>query len=333
MTDGASRPARLVIFSSHGDLHGAVVAMSLLRQRENPVDVRIVDLDAASTDGGIRWTLESGRVSGVELMDNLGVWFDLATADLVWCRRFTRPQRSDPGCGEGGSGYLTSQWRQAARLIATQRGPRWCDHPDTILSAESKPAQLHAAIGAGFLVPDTLVTQDPEAIAGFFERHDGQVVVKPLKGHVGQQLYTLELTRPMIEDAAVLRTMPCIYQRLVPGDRHLRVVVLGSVARAFEIRSRSLDWRQRDGFEVRPAGLDDELLDRCRAVLSSLGLTMGVFDCKIGPGGEPWFLEVNPQGQFLFLEALTGVPLAPIYAQHLAAALDVAVAGCDEANT
>ena len=36
---------------------------------------------------------------------------------------------------------------------------------------------------------------------------------------------------------------------------------------------------------------------------------MGVFDLKMDPSGVPVFLELNPQGQFLFVEGLTGMDL------------------------
>ncbi len=44
---------------------------------------------------------------------------------------------------------------------------------------------------------------------------------------------------------------------------------------------------------------------------------MGIFDVKLTDDDEPVFLEVNPQGQFLFVEALCGLPLADIFAAFL----------------
>ena len=44
---------------------------------------------------------------------------------------------------------------------------------------------------------------------------------------------------------------------------------------------------------------------------------MGIFDVKLTEDDEPVFLEVNPQGQFLFVEGLCGLPLADIFAAFL----------------
>jgi hypothetical protein len=53
------------------------------------------------------------------------------------------------------------------------------------------------------------------------------------------------------------------------------------------------------------------------ALINRLGLRMGVMDLKISPSGQVVWLEVNPQGQFLFAEALSGTPLVQPFADFL----------------
>jgi len=48
-----------------------------------------------------------------------------------------------------------------------------------------------------------------------------------------------------------------------------------------------------------------------------LQLEMGVVDLKFTLEGEPVWLEVNPQGQFLFLDAFTDLRLAEKFAHYL----------------
>ncbi len=45
---------------------------------------------------------------------------------------------------------------------------------------------------------------------------------------------------------------------------------------------------------------------------------MGVFDLKVAPDGEPVWLEINPQGQFLFVEGMCGLPLTAAFCRFLA---------------
>ena len=54
-----------------------------------------------------------------------------------------------------------------------------------------------------------------------------------------------------------------------------------------------------------------------RALTRRLGLSFGTIDMKIDASGEYVFLEINPQGQFLYVEILTGLPLARTLAAFL----------------
>jgi hypothetical protein len=66
------------------------------------------------------------------------------------------------------------------------------------------------------------------------------------------------------------------------------------------------------GVEVDPA-----TKHRLGRVLEILGLKMGVVDLKVDPTGEPVWLELNPQGQFLFVEGLTGLDLTGAFSEFL----------------
>lgn len=311
MTQSGISP-RLTVLSSRGDHHGAVVAERLRQLRRGDLEVRIVDMDTASVDGGIVWQMDRDSVPVLRIKDALGDWFDIGASTLIWSRRFSRPQRHDDA-----EGSLTIQWRQTAKIISALPGPIWRDHPDAILAAESKPAQLMAARHAGLNTPETLVSQDPSAIRSFFDQCDGQMIVKPVKGHLKRQIYTVQLNKDALRDDAALRQFPAIYQRKITGQNHIRVVVLQDEAQVFAIRSTDLDWRRREDIKITSATLPAEEIDRMRKALHALNLTMGVFDAKYDVDGKLWFLEVNPQGQFFFLEALGKADLGGMYARDL----------------
>jgi len=69
-----------------------------------------------------------------------------------------------------------------------------------------------------------------------------------------------------------------------------------------------------------------------RLVAQTLGVVraMAVHDFKIAPSGEPTWLELNPQGQFLFLQEATGIDLASACGDFmLACAQEKRVNRCD----
>lgn len=85
----------------------------------------------------------------------------------------------------------------------------------------------------------------------------------------------------------------------------------------YEDHTYKMGWtRLRDG---RVAGVGDHGL---RAVMAELGLVYGAFDLVVGPdeaGDEiVSFLEINPGGQYGFLEAATGVPITDSLVRLLA---------------
>ena len=187
---------------------------------------------------------------------------------------------------------------------------------------QNKPLQLQAAVDVGWAVPDTLVSQDREAVVRFVEQAaDGRVVMKALGSTYGRGTATVEVTAGAIveSDPAALELCPSIYQHLVPGREHLRINVWGDTVAAFTVTTDVLDWRRDQSAPVDPVQLPPAVADVSRAVVSRLGLAAGVVDAKVGQDGSPVFLEVNPQGQFLFLEGATGVDLTGIVAQHLVA--------------
>jgi|GEM_PF-4386912 len=79
-----------------------------------------------------------------------------------------------------------------------------------------------------------------------------------------------------------------------------------------------LDWRLAyDEIRIEAMDTPREVEAFCRELLERLGLVFGCFDFVVQPDGEPVFLEVNQQGQFLFVEQATGQPLLDAFSELL----------------
>ena len=107
------------------------------------------------------------------------------------------------------------------------------------------------------------------------------------------------------------------YKEMIPGRRHLRINCFGDTAIGVIIETDDLDWRTNMNGLVYPFDVPFELIKKLRMVLRTLGLEMGIFDLKETPEGELVWLEVNPQGQFLFLEPITNLPFSERFADFL----------------
>jgi glutathione synthase/RimK-type ligase-like ATP-grasp enzyme len=147
---------------------------------------------------------------------------------------------------------------------------------------------------------------------------------KALTSTRGRTMATVPLTLADLEDADVT-LCPAIYQHFIPGTRHLRINCFGERVAAFAIETEVMDWRRDHAARMTPYALDPRTSELSVGLVRKLGLEMGVLDAKLLDSGEICFLEVNPQGQFLFLEGATGVDLTGLCAGFLLERAQVAV--------
>ncbi len=302
---------RIAVVTYNGDLH-ALGVQAILRDAGD--ECAVVAVDRLAGTPALSWTLD-GEVGVV--LDVDGEEVVISELDAVWWRRQPTPPRLPPErLAPAAASFVTRNVRAALTgLFLTELRGSWLDHPAAIAHAENKLVQLRVAAAAGLRIPRTLVSQDPARIRAFRESLGGGMVVKTVAGLLGVPALTGEVDDELAEGPVEL--CPAIYQELVPGRQHLRVHCFGSERRAALIESDLLDWRHPLDVRMQPYEVPDELAGQLRAVLDALGLRMGVFDLKLPPGGEPVWLELNPQGQFLFVEALGGGGLLRPFAGFL----------------
>ncbi|WP_136646341.1 hypothetical protein [Tabrizicola sp. YIM 78059] len=314
-----TRPPRLAVVTVADDLH-AHVLRKVLRDR-HACDLAIIHSDRLAATGLVNWSADAARPATLPDCDGRPV--DLTALDLIWWRR-----PSGKGWNPN-SGFLASVTDEAARdliyndcvaalngLVQTDFRGAWVNHPEATRRAEMKFVQLRAAHQAGLKVPRTLISQNPQEIRAFCA--GGRMIVKAIAGTVKTPLMAQPVTPALLANDAALSLSPAIWQEHIDGTRHLRVHVFGDRIVAAELDCPELDWRVHlEKTAVSPVGLDPGLTAALRRVMGALDLRMGIFDLKIDPEGQVWWLEVNPQGQFLFIEGMSGLPLAEPFSAFL----------------
>lgn len=83
------------------------------------------------------------------------------------------------------------------------------------------------------------------------------------------------------------------------------------------IESKELDWRENLDIPFKIVNLDENLKSAIRIVVRNLGLKMGIIDLKLSDDSTPIWLEINPQGQFLFVEGLSKLDLTSRFCEFL----------------
>ncbi|HEX5496917.1 MAG TPA: ATP-grasp ribosomal peptide maturase [Mycobacteriales bacterium] len=203
--------------------------------------------------------------------------------------------------------------------------PRWLNHPSDIARAEFKPVQLRAARATGLSVPPTLITNDPEAARVFVSKHD-TAVYKPLSGRgvAENGHYKLIFANRLKADEVTVSVAATahLFQKWVDKDHEIRLTVVDRTLFAVRIDAGSaagrIDWRT-DYASLRYSVVDVpcDIHDRVLRLLDMLMLRFAALDFVVTPDGEWMFLELNPNGQWAWLQDATGLPIAAAIADAL----------------
>jgi MvdD pre-ATP grasp domain/RimK-like ATP-grasp domain len=250
---------------------------------------------------------------------------DLKDIRAVWNRRPGFPSIAEEVLKDEHRQFALHEWQDLTEGMIQSMGPSTkVVSPSYAQRAATKPAQLAAAHRVGLRVPDTLITSDPTKAAEFIERHSGRVVHKAMTGPRTLFLETQLWQDSNRSELQQLPLAPTIFQELIEGPKDIRVTIVGD-----EVYAASIDSSEsRAGIDSRldmdvPVA-SFELLEatRCQllALMRDLGLSFSTVDLKITADEELYFLELNPQGQFLYVEILTGQPIAAAMARFLVAA-------------
>ena len=182
---------------------------------------------------------------------------------------------------------------------------RWVNGWRAYALHQTKPAQLAMVAELGVPVPDTLVTNSPEDLAGFVARHR-DVIFKPVQGGAHTRRVTPAHLTP--ENLASLRIAPVTLQPMVPGT-NVRVFVAGERVLACEIETERLDYRDDEAPSLRGHTLSLDMEEACVRIARTLDLLWTGIDFRLTPGGRYVFLEANPSPMFLGFERQAGLAL------------------------
>lgn len=196
-------------------------------------------------------------------------------------------------------------------------GPLWVNHPLRNAAADYKPAQLAVAQRLGLTVPPALVTNDPDEARAFVGSHD-QVIFKTLRWTPYQRDGVPVTGWAATEIDERVSLVPHLFQAAVDKVADLRVLVFGREVFAVRIESGTLDWRKDySALSYRVVDLPDHAEKALLACLDHYGLVSGSFDFAVGKGGDLWWLELNPNGQWGWLEESTGLAMSAAFAELL----------------
>ncbi len=209
----------------------------------------------------------------------------------------------------------------------------WINNPFSTRIAHRKLLQLRTAAEVGFVTPKTLVTNRHLSALDFSRKIDGDLAIKSLgaisimheeAGQVRQYgIFTRRITiDDIIENADKISHMPTLFQEFVEKQSELRITCVGDEIFACEIRPRANDVTH-DDYRFDTPNLPHmavdrpDLKDRMHAYMQKLNLNFGCFDFLVPQHGAPIFLEMNCNGQWLWVQERTGQQIGKAIANYL----------------
>jgi len=128
-----------------------------------------------------------------------------------------------------------------------------------------------------------------------------------------------------LADLSGLSICPATFQELVPKSLEIRVTVVGQRVMSASIDSQvseraAHDWR-RDGVRMledwRPYQLPPEIEEKILHLMDYFSLNYGAIDIILTPDAKHIFIELNPCGEFFWLERTPGLPISGAIAELL----------------
>jgi hypothetical protein len=181
--------------------------------------------------------------------------------------------------------------------------------------AMNKPASLVLAREAGLRIPQTWVTNE---VSKFSSEQLEQMIAKPVLG--GDYCYSLAEALAKTDLRNGLAATPAIVQKKLIAPE-IRIYVIGRSSFAFEVRSRSLDYRVNQDAELIFLPEVPQEAAMLRKLMARLGMDFGAADFKTdSETGQLVFLELNTSPMFARFDQISGGKVCAAMIQELTTA-------------
>lgn len=253
---------------------------------------------------------------------------NLQAIKAVYYRRPQPTEYFEHDLSQGENFFLTTEASYVLEgLYQFLRDKVWLNNVYDIRKAENKIYQLSLASEIGFTIPHSIITNDYERFVDFYNDNSGDCIIKPIHcGRIAQVeqpevVYTCRLLE--VPSPEVVSFAPSYLQNRINKMCDVRVTVVGDKIFTTEIESQEnketlTDWRRGEHILKHvKSSLPAEIEHKCFQLLKLLNLHFGAIDFIKDITGNYIFLEINPNGQWAWIETQTGFDLSGEIARWL----------------
>jgi hypothetical protein len=297
----------LLILTSDKDLTADFLIIELIERNLPYFRLNAEDLARAEyqfTDSGVQRITVGPRT------------IDLSDVTAVWYRRALQPVASGRH-SYAERAFIAGEIRHLAFGMVWNPNILWVNPIDKVYVAEHKLYQLRIARSIGLPAPRTIVSSNLRELEEFASGNPNGTICKPIFHGLfvdNSDAYSVYTRRVSAHEFEAITNLECpvLLQEEVPRRSDLRVTFIGKHCCAAPVHTApsTIDWRDPvAAARFSRIEISAELRVRCQEMLSILNLQYGAFDFIEKPDGELVFLEINPTGEWAWLENALGYPM------------------------
>ena len=249
---------------------------------------------------------------------NLNKIYELSEFTSVYYRRPELPSFTNEELSTGEINFLRNEFLYSLEgIYKSLRRAYWVSPLYSIREAENKIYQLDIANSLGFTIPNSIITNSYKEVSTFFKLNNQQCVIKPIKSGLieddlkSKVVFTNVLKSIPKNKKEISSNLNFIQSHILKkGD--IRVIAVGEKLFATYIDSQlhsktRTDWRRGEvKLNHTKIKLPKHLQLKCISLLKILNLKYGAIDFILDKNDNYIFLEINPNGQWAWIEKQTG---------------------------
>jgi glutathione synthase/RimK-type ligase-like ATP-grasp enzyme len=313
---------QLLIITSENDVHADVLVKSLKDTPVEPIRLNSESFISQSQYHFV-WGADAKLTDrSLYLKDSLRSAKDVK---VIWWRKPNdyqpHPTVTDPWA-------MKYAQEETKSLLLSLRGlfpeAKWVNDYHNLRLPSNRINQIPVAQELGIPIPTTIVTNGYEPALNFLQQYS-DCIVKPMRysGFLHEDTQYACFTRSidvetLEEFRESIHLAPLFIQRRIAKKAEYRVTLIGK--QHFVCRldvghlndpDVAIDWRVIEPDKVThvPDILPDDYIQKLHQMLEIFGLNFGAFDIIRDNDDELYFIELNPNGQWYWVEILTQMPM------------------------
>jgi len=315
----------ILIVGHQHDRHIEAVAAMLIKDKER---VRVLTLNNICTTG-MNIKIDNDKFNTCLRMGPNKDVVDLSDVKSLWLRRTRMPSAVCTKIKDIASRkFSINDYEYVLRGLYMSTDAFVVSDYYAMRKADNFIYQYAVAREIGLEVPATIITNNPDEALKFAENF-GRVCCKPMTDIISLKGgnyfgYTKVIPKDAIRRYyKSIELAPTLIQEYIPKRFDLRINVVGKDVFACAIHSQenvetSEDWRQYYKKASHTIfNLPDYVSEKLISLTQRLGLVFGAIDMILTPDGKFVFIEDNPNGQWYWIQEMTGLNISESIARML----------------